>query len=91
MVEAIEDAIDFVCTWKQSREIAGVMSVDKITIITDNFKNTSEKWLFHLRIIGERNKTLQICFKVSTFSGLKKLVIDQMQQCKEINKYKDKI
>ena len=43
MLDAIEDANEFVYSWKQSRLITGVLSMNKTTLITKDFKNNIEK------------------------------------------------
>ena len=57
-------------------------------LIKTDLKHNIEQWLYELRVIGKRNKTTQLFFKVYTLARLRKLVENQMKLCK---KYKIRV
>ena len=82
MVNAIGEAVEFVCGWKEKGVINGVITKNN-KLINNDFEHCIKDQLFELRVIRERLKTTEIYFKVSSRARLYKFVESQMKQCKE--------
>ena len=57
MVDAIRDTIEFIYRWKEKGVINGVISKTN-KLIKDSFKEYINNWMFDLRAIGEKLKTI---------------------------------